>query len=105
MKIDHAAAQQAYASAAYRSAVDPSRLTGGTAAGPDAPLSTTATNDSVQISSQSRLRAQALDAVRSAPDGRAKLVDELRSQIKAGTYSVDHQNLATQLAKHIDVKA
>lgn len=103
MKVENGAAQQAYASAAYRSAqgVTP-RATGGAA---DADAAKAQASDSVAISQQGRLRAQALDAVRSTPDARAKLVMDLRSQIKTGTFTVDDHKLAAHLANHIDVRA
>jgi flagellar biosynthesis anti-sigma factor FlgM len=104
MKIDNAAAQQAYASAAYRNAIDPSRgVAQGAQGTAGADATKLQTNDRVNISAQGRLRAQALDAVRSAPATRAKLVMELRSQIKTGTYTVDEAALARHLAQRADV--
>ncbi len=106
MKVDNGAAQQAYASAAYRSAQEPGRVAPQAPKGtPDAPASQGRGGDSVAISSQGRLRAQALDAVRSTPEARAKLVMELRSQVKTGTFTVDDNKLAARIANHIDVRA
>src|SRR5689334_17547835 len=99
MKIDSGAAQQAYASAAYQNAAGPKLVAGQGSTTPDAAgLASAASSDSVQISAQSRVRAQALEAVKAAPDTRSKLVMELRSQIKAGTFTVDDNSLARHLA-------
>lgn len=102
MKVDNRAAEQAYASAAYRGAIGPAgRVSPHQPMPPDIAPAGGPTTDSVHISAQGRVRAQALEAVRSSPRARPKLVMELRSQIKAGTYSVDNHALAQQLAKRL----
>lgn len=108
MKVDNGVAQQAYASAAYRSAQDPARVAPGAPKGvqdAEAGIAKTRSSDSIAISAQGRLRAQALDAVRSTPEARAKLVLDLRSQIKTGTFTMDDNKLAGQIANHIDMRA
>ena len=105
MKIDNGAAQQALASAAYRSAaggqaraVAPSSTQSSAVEGARVPL-----NDRADISTQSRLRAQALDAVRATPEARADLVAQLRAQVQSGTYAIDDHALASHLARRGDM--
>lgn len=106
MKIDSGAAQQAYASAARLGAADRAGAAAGASkAATSAEETTVQGSDSVHISTQGRLRAQALDAVQGTPETRSKLVMDLRSQIKMGAFSVDDESLAHKLAQHIDVRA
>jgi flagellar biosynthesis anti-sigma factor FlgM len=105
MRIDSGAAQQAYASAARLSAVQQAGAATEASKAPSADDTTVQGSDSVQISTQGRLRAQALDAVQGAPEARSKLVMQLRSQIKMGTFAVDNASLAHKIAQHIDLQA
>jgi flagellar biosynthesis anti-sigma factor FlgM len=105
MKIDSGAAQQAYASAARLGAANRAGAATGASKAPGADESKVQGSDSVQISTQGRLRSQALDAVQGSPETRSKLVMELRSQIKMGTFAVDDASLAHKIAQHIDIRA
>lgn len=105
MKIDNGAAQQAYASAAYRSAAGgPARaVTPATNGASGVDAAKAPANDRADISAQSRLRAQALDAVRATPEVRTQLVAALRAQINAGTYKIDDAKLASHLVRRGDM--
>lgn len=105
MRIDSGAAQQAYASVARLGAATPAGAAAGAPKAPSADDTTVQGSDSVQISTQGRLRSQALDAVQGTPQARSKLVMQLRSQIKMGTFSVDNASLAHKIAQHIDIQA
>ena len=105
MKIDNGAAQQALASAAYRS--DAGGRAGAVAPSPtqssEVEAARVPANDRADISAQSRLRAQALDAVRATPESRIDLVAQLRAQINAGSFTIDDHALASHLARRGDM--
>jgi negative regulator of flagellin synthesis FlgM len=99
MKINSSAAQQAQE--LYRKQNEqPKPPSGGVSAATGAQKP-----DRADISAAGRLKAQALDAVASAPDTRADLVNSLRSQIQSGTYQVNEQQLATHILNQVDVGA
>lgn len=105
MKIDNGAAQQAYASAAYRSAAGSKAraVTPASTQSSDVEAAKAPAHDRAEISAQSRLRAQALDAVRATPDARTHLVAQLRAQISAGSYQIDDTTLAAHIARRGDM--
>ncbi|HVC81539.1 MAG TPA: flagellar biosynthesis anti-sigma factor FlgM [Chloroflexota bacterium] len=98
MKIHNGAAQQARE--LYRKQ-NQSAQASATAAEPK----TTATQkpDRADISAAGRLKAQALDAVQSAPETRADLVTRLRGQVQSGAYSVNDQKLASHLTRQVNL--
>ncbi|MCL2030223.1 MAG: flagellar biosynthesis anti-sigma factor FlgM [Oscillospiraceae bacterium] len=53
--------------------------------------------DQVDVSESSRLFAQALAAVRSAPDVRAERVEAVRSALQNGTYEVNSKLVAEKI--------
>lgn len=53
--------------------------------------------DSISISEESRLKQQALQAVKQAPDIRPDRVEELKERIAAGTYTVEAGEVAEKM--------
>jgi negative regulator of flagellin synthesis FlgM len=53
--------------------------------------------DSVELSSSSRLFAQALEAARQAPEARMDRVSAVSAQVAAGTYKVDAAAIAARM--------
>ncbi len=58
-------------------------------------------NDSVEATNASRLFSEALQAVREAPEVRTDKVEAIRSQIEAGTYTVDAAAIAARMMSGI----
>ena len=56
-----------------------------------------AKSDGVLLSDQARAVARAQAAVRSAPDVREQLVNELREQIQNGTYRIDDEAIVNRI--------
>ncbi len=99
MKINSGAAQQAQE--LYRKQNEqPNAPAGGSSA-----ATGTQKPDRADISAAGRLKAQALDAVTSAPDTRSDLVNRLRSQVQSGTYQMDEQQLASKIVSQVDIGA
>ncbi|HZS90609.1 MAG TPA: flagellar biosynthesis anti-sigma factor FlgM [Chloroflexota bacterium] len=98
MKIDHGGAREPFA--AYRKALEavPAATQGPQQANPWG-ATPAQVPDSAQISAQSRQLAQAHDSVRSTPATRATMIDEIKAQIKSGTYTIDDHDLASKLLK------
>ena len=105
MRIDSGAAQQAYASAARLGATRQVGAAAGPSKAPGVDNTKVQGSDSVHISTQGRLRSEAFEAVQETPQTRSKLVMQLRSQIKMGTFSIDDASLAHKIAQHIDLQA
>jgi negative regulator of flagellin synthesis FlgM len=55
--------------------------------------------DRVVLSSEARLRGAALQAANDAPDVRRKKVDDLKQQIREGTYKPDLKKAAANLIR------
>ncbi|WP_207262440.1 flagellar biosynthesis anti-sigma factor FlgM [Desulfovibrio sp. Huiquan2017] len=55
--------------------------------------------DSVVLSSEARLRGAALQSAKDAPDVRREKVDELKRQVKDGTYRPDMKKAAANLIR------
>ncbi|EGB13279.1 Anti-sigma-28 factor FlgM family protein [Pseudodesulfovibrio mercurii] len=55
--------------------------------------------DSVVLSSEARLRGAALQTAKEAPDVRREKVDELKRQVKDGTYQPDLKKAAANLIR------
>ncbi|HXT34674.1 MAG TPA: flagellar biosynthesis anti-sigma factor FlgM [Chloroflexota bacterium] len=97
MKIHNGAAQQARE--LYRKQNQSAQAPAKGAAEPTAPQKP----DRADISAAGRLKAQALDAVQSAPETRADLVTRLRGQVQSGSYSVNDQKLASHLTRQVNL--
>lgn len=54
-------------------------------------------HDSVEVSEYARLLGKLIQEAKGAPEERAALVAQLRSQVDAGTYTVDARKLAERL--------
>ncbi|WP_250645498.1 flagellar biosynthesis anti-sigma factor FlgM [Salidesulfovibrio onnuriiensis] len=55
--------------------------------------------DKVVLSSEAKLRSTALQAANDAPDVRRKKVDELKAQVREGTYKPDIKKAAANLIR------
>ena len=55
--------------------------------------------DRLALSRQGQMIADAQRAIASVPDVRESLVAEIRNQVEAGTYTVDHQKAAEGILK------
>src|ERR1035437_7230937 len=97
MKVGETAAQQARA--AYQQVTQPAAATTPGQASTQSGAVRAPWHDSAVISAQAHRHALALQAVQAASDVRPEAVAKFSSQIKNGTYTVDEQNLATQLMK------
>jgi len=61
------------------------------------PEKSSAAPDALDLSSESRIKQQAVQAARQAPDIRADVVKELKAEIAAGTYTVDEGKVAEKM--------
>ncbi len=100
MKINSNAARQAQE--LYRKQNDQTQTARKAA---EAEAAATQKPDRADISAAGRLKAQALDAVKAAPETRANLVENLRGQVQSGAYSVNDQKLASHLTRQLDLGA
>src|SRR5579883_679652 len=92
MKIDHGGAREPFA--AYRKALEavPAATQGPQQANPWGATP-------AQVPDSAQISAQAHDSVRSTPATRATMIDEIKAQIKSGTYTIDDHDLASKLLK------
>ena len=58
-----------------------------------------ARGDRVSLSSDARLRTQALSAAQAAPDVRQERIDALKAQVDSGAYVVDSKKVAAKLLR------
>ncbi len=61
--------------------------------------SSTETSDKVVLSSEAKLRSTALQTASEAPDVRRRKVDELKAQVREGTYKPDIKKAAANLIR------